>query len=164
MENLAKWIDELTGEIEQLKKKLGTGGGSTVTITPTLASGIKVADFSVDDVDGVVNIPNMVGVCDYDNTVVPTTALSVQVDYTATEDCVFWLSVKNAANTDANIAINSKNAYGIYGPSMTQYMSFPLAKGDRITSSGLQFDQYTTYRVYKVKNTGVPVTTKRRKK
>lgn len=168
-QNLAKWISELQAQIDQVKRiaiAAGSSGGDSVTITPTVESGNKIADFTIgEDTSGSLYSPNVFGVCDYDNLIVPTTALSEQVNYTATEDCFFWLSLKNAQNTDANIAINSKNAYGIYGPAMTQYKSFPLMKGDTITSSGLQFDQYTTYRVYKVKysNLSVSNSAKRRK-
>ena len=35
----------------------GGGGGSTVTITPTLESGTKIADYSIDDVDGSLYAP-----------------------------------------------------------------------------------------------------------
>lgn len=164
---IEKVYDELYGMIDDLKKQIAAaGGGDEVTITPAAESGAKVADYTIGETEGSLYAPNVIGVCDYDNLIVPTTALSEQVNYTATEDCYFWLSFKNAANTDASVAINTKNAYGIYGPAMTQYKSFPLLKGDTITSVGLQFDQYTTYRVYKVKysNTATNSNTKRRKK
>ena len=42
----------VTGGIELV------GGGSDVTITPTLESGTKIADFSIDDVNGVLYAPS----------------------------------------------------------------------------------------------------------
>ena len=36
----------------------GGGGGSTVSITPTLQSGTKIADFEIDDVPGVLYAPS----------------------------------------------------------------------------------------------------------
>lgn len=36
----------------------GGGGGSTVTITPTLSSGTKIADYSIDEVSGSLYAPN----------------------------------------------------------------------------------------------------------
>lgn len=56
LENLAKWIDELAGEIEILKRKSG-GGGSTVTITPELESGVKIADYTIGSTEGSLYAP-----------------------------------------------------------------------------------------------------------
>lgn len=53
---LEKVYDELYGMIEDLKKKIGAGG-SQVTITPALESGTKVADYSIDGIDGVIYTP-----------------------------------------------------------------------------------------------------------
>lgn len=57
---LEKVYDELIGMIEDLKKKVaGISGGSVVTITPTLESGEKVADFSVDGTEGAIFAPQV---------------------------------------------------------------------------------------------------------
>lgn len=53
---LEKVYDELYGMIEDLKKKVGKGG-SQVTITPTLESGEKVADYSIDGTEGAIYAP-----------------------------------------------------------------------------------------------------------
>lgn len=57
---LEKVYDELYGMIEDLQKKIGSGGGSTVTITPTLESGVKLADFSIDETDGAIYAPPVI--------------------------------------------------------------------------------------------------------
>jgi hypothetical protein len=54
---LEKVYDELYGMIEDLQKKVGKGGGSTVTITPTLQSGEKLADYSIDGTAGAIYAP-----------------------------------------------------------------------------------------------------------
>lgn len=55
---LEKVYDELYGMIEDLKKKVaGISGGSTVTITPTLESGEKLADYSIDEITGAIYAP-----------------------------------------------------------------------------------------------------------
>ena len=47
--------------IEDLKKKVaGISGGSTVTITPTLQSGDKLADYSIDGTAGAIYAPENV--------------------------------------------------------------------------------------------------------
>ena len=57
---LEKVYDELIGMIEDLKKKVaGISGGSTVTITPTLESGVKLADYSIDGTDGEIYAPDI---------------------------------------------------------------------------------------------------------
>lgn len=55
-QQIAKWIDQLQGELDVLKRKAGSGG-STVTITPTLQSGEKVADYSIDGAAGAIYAP-----------------------------------------------------------------------------------------------------------
>ena len=52
---LEKVYDELYGMIEDLKKKID--GGSTVTITPTLESGVKIADYVIDETSGSIYAP-----------------------------------------------------------------------------------------------------------
>lgn len=53
-----KFVDELQGQIDKLKKMIkGAGGGSTVTITPTLESGEKLADYSIDGTAGAIYAP-----------------------------------------------------------------------------------------------------------
>lgn len=59
-ENLAKWIDELAGDIEILRKKINNTGGDTVTITPALESGVKVADYSIGETTGTLYAPKSV--------------------------------------------------------------------------------------------------------
>lgn len=57
---LEKVYDELLGMIEDLKKKVaGLSGGSVVTITPTLQSGEKLADYSIDGTDGAIYAPSV---------------------------------------------------------------------------------------------------------
>ena len=52
-----RFIDELQGQIDSLKKKIGNGGGTSVDITPTLESGVKLADFSIDGESGAIFAP-----------------------------------------------------------------------------------------------------------
>ena len=47
-QQIAKWIDQLQGELDVLKRT--AGGGTAVEITPTQDSGNKVADVSIDGV------------------------------------------------------------------------------------------------------------------
>lgn len=54
---LEKVYDELYGMIEDLKKKIGAGGGSNVSITPTLESGEKLADYTIDGDEGAIYAP-----------------------------------------------------------------------------------------------------------
>lgn len=57
---LEKVYDELYGMIEDLKKKVASiSGGSTVTITPTLESGTKVADYTIDETSGAIYTPSV---------------------------------------------------------------------------------------------------------
>lgn len=56
---LEKVYDELYGMIEDLKKKVASiSGGSVVTITPTLESGEKLADYSIDGSEGAIYAPS----------------------------------------------------------------------------------------------------------
>lgn len=53
-----RYVDELQGQIDKLKKMIkGAGGGSTVTITPTLDDGVKVADFTIGEDSGSIYAP-----------------------------------------------------------------------------------------------------------
>lgn len=45
-------------DVEWVNQSGGGGGGSTVTITPTLATGTKIADYSIDGVNGELYAPN----------------------------------------------------------------------------------------------------------
>lgn len=56
---LEKVYDELYGMIEDLKKKIAAGGAE-VSITPTLESGVKVADFEIDGESGAIYTPSEV--------------------------------------------------------------------------------------------------------
>lgn len=54
-----RFVDELQGQIDKLKKMIkSAGGGSTVTITPTLESGVKLADFTIGEDSGVIYAPS----------------------------------------------------------------------------------------------------------
>lgn len=60
---LEKVYDELTAQIEDLKKKVASiSGGSAVTITPTLEAGEKIADFSIDGESGALYAPDFMAV------------------------------------------------------------------------------------------------------
>ena len=50
-------IDEMLSGSVAGNIKVETSGGSTVTITPTLESGTKIADFQIDDTSGVLYAP-----------------------------------------------------------------------------------------------------------
>ena len=67
LENLTKWIDELAGDIELLKKRK-SGGGDTVTITSTLETGSKIADYSIGDTTGSLYAPTPFIPKDYSTT------------------------------------------------------------------------------------------------
>ena len=68
-ENIGRWIDELAGEIEILKKKINAiSGGDTVTITPARESGTKVADYSIGETTGSLYAPTPFVPKDYSTT------------------------------------------------------------------------------------------------
>ena len=55
---IRKVYDELYGMIEDLKKKIAAlSGGDDVTITPTLESGAKIADYSIGEDTGSLYAP-----------------------------------------------------------------------------------------------------------
>lgn len=60
-QNLAKWISELQAQIDQVKRMAiaaGSSGGDTVTITPALESGTKIADYTIgEDTSGSLYAP-----------------------------------------------------------------------------------------------------------
>lgn len=61
-QNLAKWISELQAQIDQVKRlaiAAGSSGGDTVTITPTLDSGEKIADYAIGDTEGALYAPGL---------------------------------------------------------------------------------------------------------
>lgn len=55
---LEKVYDELMAQIEDLKKQIQAGSGSDVSIIPTLQSGVKLADYSIDGTDGAIYAPS----------------------------------------------------------------------------------------------------------
>lgn len=55
--NLTRWVDELQGQIDQLRMAVKMAGGDTVTITPALESGTKVADYTIGETEGVLYAP-----------------------------------------------------------------------------------------------------------
>lgn len=57
----SKILIRICSAINDLIDSGGGGGGSTVTITPTLKSGIKIADFSINGQQGSLYAPK------YDN-------------------------------------------------------------------------------------------------
>lgn len=57
--NLSKWVDELQGQIDQLKRVVAAGGGVEVTITPELESGTKIADFTIGEESGSLYTPTI---------------------------------------------------------------------------------------------------------
>lgn len=55
---IEKVYDELYGMIDDLKKQIAAGGGGdSVTITPALESGAKVADYTIGSDDGALFAP-----------------------------------------------------------------------------------------------------------
>ena len=53
-----KVYDELYGMIDDLKKQIAAGGGgSSVTITPELESGVKIADYTIGSTEGSLFAP-----------------------------------------------------------------------------------------------------------
>lgn len=120
---LEKVYDELYGMIEDLQKKIGKGG-SAVTITPTLQSGDKVADYSIDGTEGAIYAPpnldyyssteHVVGVWTDGREVFEKTEV---VDATATANATI-ITV-----ADADLVLIT-NAYG-YSESAKQLMPVP---------------------------------------
>lgn len=63
--NLSKWVDELQGQIDQLKRAVAAaGGGDEVTITPALDSGTKIADFTIGEDTGALYAPTIPSIPD----------------------------------------------------------------------------------------------------
>ena len=50
-------VEELLIELKEAIEEGGGGGGSVVTITPTLETGEKIADYSINGVDGKLYAP-----------------------------------------------------------------------------------------------------------
>ena len=57
---IEKVYDELYGMIDDLKKQIAAGGGGdSVTITPALESGVKVADYTIGETEGSLYAPDL---------------------------------------------------------------------------------------------------------
>ena len=57
---IEKVYDELYGMIDDLKKQIAAaGGGDSVTITPALESGVKVADYTIGETEGALYAPGL---------------------------------------------------------------------------------------------------------
>ena len=66
-QQIAKWIDQLQGELDTLKRTASGGGGS---ITPIVESGVKIADFEIGSSTGSLYAPDPVSVYSSEETVV----------------------------------------------------------------------------------------------
>ena len=57
---MMRFVDELQGQIDRLKKMVKAAEKSDVTITPALSEGVKVADFEIDGNEGSIYSPTQV--------------------------------------------------------------------------------------------------------
>lgn len=58
--NLTRWVDELQGQIDQLRMAVKmAGGGDEVTITPALESGTEIADYIIGEDTGTLYAPTI---------------------------------------------------------------------------------------------------------
>lgn len=133
--NLERWVDELAGEIDNIKKMITGGSGTKVEYTPQeWVSATKLGTLKIGGVDTDVEMPTIgmtqvvqagtkVATHDYNGShldiYVPVTAAPFidianagstqsgtgQLNYTATEDCVVYAY---AASADANATLAFK--------------------------------------------------------
>ena len=154
LENLARWIDELAAEIEILKRK--KGGGDDVTITPTLESGAKIADYTIGENEGALYAPTPdappVVVYPFIGERIAAQSGAIgnaQLDFTATEDC--WVYVDGQFGSGNNyLAIDAHNIFKHYGAGFGGTSVFMKA-GQKLTSTGFDTSfQYWMKDVYKL--------------
>lgn len=112
--------------LQYLFQNGGGGGGSTVTITPTLSSGTKIADYSINGVGGELFAPSGGGISD---------------DWTATEQIVgSWLGkvkYRRVFDLGADTNIQSNAWYYSSGISISNLSSIVRCFG--VNSSGTYY-------------------------
>lgn len=136
----------------------GGGGGSTVTITPTLSSGTKIADFSINGVSDELYAPSGGGggmQVDYSTKLFSgsTTSWRTALEYTASQNCIAYIKARSDGNSGLTISINGNTVFNtsIAGYQNTQLQNcvFLLKDGD-IISKRILTDQTTIYVSYDI--------------
>lgn len=120
---IEKVYDELYGMIDDLKKQIAAGGGGdSVTITPALESGTKVADYTIGEDSGSLYAPTSVTpFIDFSNEIVASTNMTDNaLSYTATEDCVVIMGIGSTTSASAKIYINDVIVKSVYSGGNTQ--------------------------------------------
>ena len=87
--NLSKWVDELQGQIDQLKLKVAKAGESGDTITPSLTAGDQIATINTNT--ALYAKKAVAPFLDFENGSEWTTVSEVTT-VTATADCAFLVS------------------------------------------------------------------------
>ena len=169
MENLAKWIDELAGEIENLKRK--AGGGSSVTITPELESGVKIADYTIGMTEGALyaptQTPSVSPFVDLDvaHRITAGTFENTQLSYTATQDCVVLVNTANiVANTYTAIKVDSGTLWSYSGAGFSVSIPVYLKSGQTVSTVAAGSSQYNSYTVHPLLTATAPTVTKKSRK
>lgn len=174
-QNLAKWISELQAQIDQVKRlaiAAGSSGGDTVTITPALESGTKIADYTIgEDTSGSLYAPTPASP---EPSIGPFVDLSTehriangnfentQLSYTATQDCVVLVNMANIlADTFTAIKVDSGTLWSYSGAAIAMSMPVFLKSGQTITTVAAGSSQYNVYNVHPLLQATPPVTAKK---
>lgn len=141
-----------TGRDKRLKYLFanGGGGGSVVSITPTLSSGIKIADYSINGVGGELYAPSggggSVPFIDVSNHIYTSGNISSNLSsysYTATQDCYFRGGIKGNGSASALIYLNGETMLANVLNGIIYFSPFLLKAGDKITLRDLSNVYYT---------------------
>lgn len=132
-QNLARWIDEIQGQIDMLKLKV-SGAGSGDTITPLLTVGDQIATINTDTAlyAKVAKAPFI----DLDN-MSEGYEISGTASYVATEDCaVAMIRIVSAAIADAaSEPTKVARVFLLDGTTAGDCIAY-LKKGQRINMTG----------------------------
>lgn len=142
--NLSKWVDELQGQIDQLKLKVAKAGQSGDTITPSLTAGDQIATINTNT--ALYAKKAVAPFIDTDNV---STATSLPTNeatsYTATEDCAIIVQYVTYAVIDDSEHVNSVCVVGIPGSNTPSHGVAYVKKGQTVSMIGA--NQYASYQV-----------------
>ena len=168
---IEKVYDELYGMIDDLKKQIAAGGGGdSVTITPALESGTKVADYTIGEDEGALYAPtpplqtNLF--FDTANASALTFVSEGQISYEATADCAVKLNITVApANTSVQVRIDNFVVWASQHTAESQYqVTVYLKAGQTVTTQGIGNSQYNGYSVIPLLGPTAPTTENRKTK
>lgn len=163
---IEKVYDELYGMIDDLKKQIAAGGGGdSVTITPALESGTKVADYTIGETEGSIYAPTpepSIGPfvdLSAEHKITNGSFESTQLSYTATQDCVVLVNMANiVANTFTAIKVDTGTLWSYSGAAIAMSMPVYLKSGQTVTTVGAGTSSYNVYTVHPLLQATAPVT------